>query len=152
MAILDEVEMLQNRVLKLESKTSEQRSYAEAASAGVSTPTTAMPTPSPANEERLDRLEYLSSEQERSKRLLEVRLTHPLIIESSDNLSDHVKNFMVSHMNMTAREVDTSFQVRQMKREHTVLITFSHVRFKRFFMLLGRDYVLALLIDAMLFL
>ena len=42
---------------------------------------------------RIDKLEYVTSERERENRLLQVVITHPCITPDSNNLTDHIRHF-----------------------------------------------------------
>ena len=81
---------------------------------------------------RIERLERVSSEDERRRRLLEVSITHPLIDVSTPDLSSHMKQFLSSRMQMEHREIDSQFTVKKLPRNNTVLVTFSDKKFKRF--------------------
>ena len=86
----------------------------------------------PPDNDRLNKLEYVASEEERKKRQLEVTLTHPNIDPNTSDLTTHVKTFLLETVKMENREIDVNFQVRKVGRENTVLVTFSDRRFKRF--------------------
>ena len=86
----------------------------------------------PPDGQRLDRLEYASSEEERKKRLLEISLSHPDIDTSNPDLASHVRQFLSVKMHMEPREIDNLLSVRKLPRNNTVLIIFSDKRFKKF--------------------
>ena len=86
----------------------------------------------PPNHERLDRLEYRNSEEERMRRSLEVNITHPTIDNSVEDLEAHVREFLTGNMHMENRSIDVNMKVKKSPRENTVQITLSHIRFKRF--------------------
>ena len=81
---------------------------------------------------RLDKLEYVASEEERKRRSLDVTLTHPDIDGNSVNLDSHVRELLSTQLRMERREIDSSFRVKKLQRANSVLITFSDKRFKRF--------------------
>ena len=61
---------------------------------------------SPPPPERLEKLEYNSSEEERWRKLMQVEVTHPAISNSSPNLEEHVKQFIAQQLNTPRREID----------------------------------------------
>ena len=121
--VFDQLDLMEDRLNSFEDCAKKPPSYSE-----VLTSSSAEPR----NETRLDRLEYQTSEQERSKKRLEVRLTHPSIDKNSASLKNSTKDFLSSHMNMSSREIDTNMEVRKLPRENTVLLVLSDLRFKRF--------------------
>lgn len=82
--------------------------------------------------DRLAKLEYMASEEERKKRQLEVSLTHPNIDPNNSDLLVHVRSFLSTTLRMENREIDSNFQVRKLQRNNTVMLTFSDRKFKRF--------------------
>ena len=124
-SVFDRLETLEDKVESLLSKEDSHR---------LSTQTYAHITRAsgPSDEERLDRLEYLASEEERRKRQLEVVITHPDIDSTEENLEPVVKNFLSNHMEMEAREIDGSMRIRKLPRDHAVLLSLSDRRFKTF--------------------
>ena len=119
--MLDRMELIENRLEKLE-KTENERpitpSYSDVVNSNES--------------ERLEKLEYITSEDERKRRLLHVTLTHPQIDSSTASLSDHVRQFMIDVMKMEPRTVDANMQVNKSSRNNTVIIILSHRRYKAF--------------------
>ena len=81
---------------------------------------------------RIDRLEYISSERERGNRLLQVVISHPSIDPDCNQLKDHIVGFLSNTIGMTDREIDTSMSVISKGRPHSVIITFSSRLFKTF--------------------
>ena len=81
---------------------------------------------------RIDRLEYISSERERENRLLQVVISHPSLDPDCNQLKDHIVGFLSNTMGMTGREIDTSMSVICKGRPHSVMITFSSRLFKTF--------------------
>ena len=123
--ILDQMEEMESRIIKLEeAKNSPTVSENPVSYASVLNTTTAV--------QRLDKLEYLSSEKDRMTKLLEVTLTHPDINLNAPNLVNHVQEFMSDNMKMERRSIDVNLQVKKTARTNTVLILFSHRRFKAF--------------------
>ena len=82
---------------------------------------------------RIEKLEYTRSEAEREKKLLQVKVTHPVISSSSLDLNLHVKKFFYEQPNVPSREIDDQMYVAKMPQPDTVMITLSHHRFKVFF-------------------
>lgn len=82
--------------------------------------------------ERLERLELVASERERESRILQASLTHPLININSSDLTDYIKTFMSNTLKMEPREIDSCLHVSKLRRDHSVLLTFSDARFKNF--------------------
>ena len=70
-------------------------SYAEIVGT-ASSPTNVIQTPPPA--ERLEKLEYISSEDERRRNLFKVKVTHPAISNSSPNLEENFKQFFAQQL------------------------------------------------------
>ena len=97
--------MLEKIVLELERRleSSEQISKPNSTSA-------TKPKASPFTEEdqsdRLSRLEYLASEEEREKRLLQVVVTHPELDPNNNDLRKHTCEFLRNKLRMTEREID----------------------------------------------
>ena len=87
---------------------------------------------SPSSAERIEKLEYTTSEAERERKLLQVKVTHPDISTSSPDLNLHVKKFFYEQLNMQNREIDDQMYVAKMPQPNTVMITLSHHRFKVF--------------------
>ena len=115
-------ESLLARVVALEAnKSSHEHTFAEATA-----------TYRPNDDERISRLEYTSSEDERKKRCLEVNLTHPSIDNSTTDLEKHVREFFSDHMGMESRSIDRNMRVKKSKRANTVQINLSNIRFKKF--------------------
>ena len=77
-------------------------------------------------------MEYLSSEEERRKRNLEVSLKHPDIDLENENLDSHIRNFMSSRLKMEPRSIDSGLKTQKNSRNGSVKIMFSNIRFKRF--------------------
>ena len=84
------------------------------------------------DDQRVDKLEYKASEDERHKRSLEVKLTHPDINNDDGDLKSLVTEFLSTKMEMEAREIDMNLRVRKIPRDNTVLLAFSDRRFKQF--------------------
>ena len=82
--------------------------------------------------DRLERLEYAASEEERRRRQLEVSVSHPSLDNTSSDLSLHTKSFLKNSMKMEDREIDNVLLARKASRRNTVIIKFSHLRFKKF--------------------
>ena len=81
---------------------------------------------------RLNKLEYMASEEERKKRVLEVTITHPTIDTNKTDLDKHAKDFFETQMKMERRSVDANLAARKVSRANTLLIRFSDRRYKAF--------------------
>ena len=123
MELLDKVESLETRIECLENKQNE-RSYAAVTSNTSSSEDTI---------QRMDKLEFFNSEQERNKRSLEVSICHPNINPNDAQLEYHLKDFFSDTMKMTQREIDLNYmKVRKTRKDHTVIVTLSEKRYKKF--------------------
>ena len=83
-------------------------------------------------EDRVGKLEYTTSEEERKKRILQISLKHPDIHPENDDLGAHVKEFLKNRLKMGPREVDANLTAAKTGRTNSVIITVSHRRFKGF--------------------
>ena len=81
-------------------------------------------TPPPA--ERLEKLEYISSEEERRRKMLQIKVTHPANSNSFSDLEEHVKQFFAQQLNMLRREVDDAISVTKLPQPNTTLIKLSN--------------------------
>ena len=84
------------------------------------------------NNQRIERLEYVHSEEERKKRNLDVSITHPELNTSAEDLNKHGREFLLNHMRMENREIDSNMVIKKSSRDNTISISFSNIRFKRF--------------------
>ena len=82
--------------------------------------------------DRINKLEFQNSEDERRNNSSQVLITHSSLNKDSENPVDHVKIFLRSKIRMENREIDANMTVRRAQRENTFRITFSHPRFKGF--------------------
>ena len=130
MSIVEEIETiedkmgdLENRVISLERK---DISYSRAVRSTV--PSEDAETQG----KRIERLEFVTSEETRKSRTLQVTLTHPQIDKSHENFPVHIKNFLETKLNLERRKIDTNMIIGKGQRENTAQITFSHRRFKLF--------------------
>ena len=57
-------------------------------------------------------------------------ITHPTINNNEANLQQSFKRMCESDLNMERRDIDANMMVKKVTRENTVLVTFSHRRFK----------------------
>ena len=107
--VVDVVESMEQRVAALEESrkmhTCPPQSYAAA-----TTPTGLEQVNT--TDDRLRKLEYQSSEEDRRKRLLQVSVTHPSIDSSSNNLSEMIKLFFSEKMKMANREIDQNSKIQ----------------------------------------
>ena len=123
LVFLDKVGDLEQRIISLENhQSSTSKSYSTAVTSHNDSP----------NNDRIERLEYLSSEEERKKRLLQVSLKHPLIDLNSPDLCKHVKDFMCQTLRMDSREIDSNLTATKAPKNSSVIITLTHRRFKLF--------------------
>ena len=90
------------------------------------------PEHAPQTGDRLDRLEYLSSEENRKKRILEVTITHPDINKDTSDLKAHVREFLSNQLDLENREFDENMKVFKARRVNSLKIAFSDIRFKKF--------------------
>ena len=125
LSVLDSVESLQNRVKALEDNSSSQTTTSNTYSAAIL-------GDAEKSRQRLDRLEFLSSEDERKKRTLQVSVTHPSIDQNASDLENRLECFFQDVMKMPLREMDANTKVQKTGRANTVLVTFSAKRFKIF--------------------
>ena len=72
-----------------------------------------------------------NSENERKKRILQFRLSHPDINNDQPDLSAYVIQFMETKMKMERREIDTSLVAQKSFKPQTILVTLTHIRFKK---------------------
>ena len=128
---LEQIDMLEKRVLELERRleSSEQISKPNYTSA-------TKPKASPFTEEnqsdRLARLEYLASEEEREKRLLQVVVTHPELDPNNNDLRKHTCEFLRNKLRMTEREIDPNLSATKNGRENSITVNLSRRLFKKF--------------------
>ena len=123
---LEEVKSLESRIAQLESKQSVTYSQVTSMIPPVNN------LKSVANEDRIDKLEFSGSEDERKKRLLHVILTHPTIDKDNTD-SNKIKVMMTNILKMEQREIYENLVVLKGPREHSVILKFSDKRFKLFF-------------------
>ena len=117
--ILDGMEDFNERLTKLEQDSDVNRN----------TPTYSQIVKT-SEAERIEKLEYAVSEEERKNRLLQVSITHPSIELTSGDSNDHIKRFLSTIMKMETREIDLNLQARKTSRPNTAIITFSQRRYK----------------------
>ena len=86
---------------------------------------------SQANTDRIERLEFHSSEEERKRRLLQVTITHPNIDHKNPD-SSVISDILRNHLKMERREIDANMRIAKFSRANTVLLCLSHKRFKIF--------------------
>ena len=118
-SILDRMEAIEAQVQKLQSpevKNSETPSYAEVVKSDEG--------------ERLERLEYIASEEERRNRLNQISITHSSLDSSSDSLNSDMKNFLKRIMKLDEDSIDDNLICRKTSKPNTVIVTFSQRKFK----------------------
>ena len=82
--------------------------------------------------DRLNKLEFQKSEDDRKNKLLEVSVTDPSLNSNSTSPRADVNNFFVHKMKMSPREIDQNFVVHKAKRTNSVIVQFSDRRYKLF--------------------
>ena len=125
-SIVDKVDSLENRVDEFElklKKIAEKPTYAASV---------INPAAFPVSVDRIDKLEYKSSEDERKERLLFINFTHPNINNNHENLNQHVSEFLTHYLLMEPREIDSNLYVSRSPRANTVSLRFSDRKFKLF--------------------
>ena len=124
--LLDRVDNLESKLSLLEIDSAKEnipKTYSEAVVSGLGNGDTS---------DRLERLEFIASEQERENRQLHILITHPDLNTDSEDLAGHVRDFMTKKMMMPKKEVDMSLQARKVKRVSTVLVICSNKVFRNF--------------------
>lgn len=82
--------------------------------------------------DRLERLEYLLSEEEREKRGLQAKITHPELDPDNTELKEHVDDFLSRKMVMRGRDIDSNLMaMKSGRRQNTIIVSFSTNLFKR---------------------
>ena len=84
--------------------------------------------PSPA--ERLERLEYKSSEEKRRRKLFQIELTHPAVLNSSPDQEGKDIQFFAQQLNMPRFEIDVGMHVAKLPQSKTVLVKLSDHKIK----------------------
>ena len=125
LSVLDDMETFNTRLSTLETfvyESSKKPTYSEALTQSSQN----------SNVDRIEKLEYQASEDERRKKLLEATVTHPSIDNASTSLLEDTKFFFSDKLKIENREIDQNCYVRKSKRANTVVVTFSDRRFKLF--------------------
>ena len=84
--------------------------------------------------ERIEKLEYTTSEVERERMLVQKKMTHLGILSTSLDLDLHVKQYFYVYPNWANREINDQMYVANMPRPNTVMFTVlkyfvpSHIR------------------------
>ena len=116
------------RLLAIETTLSDQaKTYASAVKSISNTSPSGI-----VDGDRLDKLEYQASEEERKKRLNQALVTHSSLDTSAADLVAQAKTFCSQTLKMEQRSIDAQLQVHKCNRENTLMFVFSAVRFKRF--------------------
>ena len=129
-SILDDMEIVNERIFNLENTV--EKLYKEKSKNKTYCETVKTPISVKSNDDRLSKLEYINSEEERKKNTLQSLFTHESINQNSDTLKDDIKNFFTDKLKMENREIDQNLNVKKSKRNNTVMVTFSDRRFKIF--------------------
>ena len=118
-------------VVKFEKELNE--SGPQAASLAVVVRTTNL-TPNvlqtPSSAERLDILEYAANDEDHQRKLLQVKMTHPCISNTSTDIQTNVEQFLFQQLNLLNGELDDRMYFAKMPQPKTVLIRLCHHRFK----------------------
>ena len=123
LSLVDRVQTLESRIEVLE-KNNEGKTYASVVTNSVCSKVD--------HSERLEKLEFNSSENERKDRSLHVQISHPALDPSSQNLDSHVQDFLRTKLNMSTREIDLNMTTLKSPRSHTVIVKCSDRKFKLF--------------------
>ena len=83
-------------------------------------------TPPPV--ERFEKLEYTSSEEERTRKVLRVKVAHPAILNHYTDVETHVKQFFAQQLKISRREIDDGIHVAKLPQLNTVLFKLSDHR------------------------
>ena len=143
--IEDTVCTLQAEIIQLKEGISKSKTYSEVASISAS-------VPEQPNNDRLDRLEFLSSEDERKKRILEAIITDPDVSEDSSDLKGDITNIFSRKLGMENRELDANMKVFRTNRKKTVRVILSDVRYKRFLYAARKKLALIIMMQPKIFL
>ena len=85
-----------------------------------------------ADNERLEKLEFQASENERKNRLLQITIAHPSINNNTHDLHSHTVNFFRNVMKMENREIDANLHAQKTQTPTKILVKLSHHRYKAF--------------------
>ena len=100
-ALYERMAEIKDRVIKLEQKNNKNRSQAASFSDAVRMPN---PNPNlsqiPSSAKRLETRGYAASEEERKWQLIQVKVTHPAISNTSLDLETCVRQFLLQQFNM----------------------------------------------------
>ena len=123
---IDKFQDFEERISALESRSasSSPASYAQAVQS--------IPISEPSASSRIEKLEFISSENERRNRLLHVTLTHPSIDPEHTDLKLHVREFLTTTLQMASREIDANMIAQKTPRPNTIQLKLSDRRFKNF--------------------
>ena len=97
---------------------SQNPSFAQIVKTTTSVPNLVYTPSSPSSGERIEKLEYTTTEVERERELLQMRVTHLGISTTSPDLDLHVKQ-----LNMSNHEIDDQMYVAKMPQSNTLMIT-----------------------------
>ena len=132
--VFDKVEELESKIEAIDKKLAEHNqpgpSYANVTSSQI---------PATIDKNRIERLEQITSEEERKRRQLEIVVTHPSLNNESENLTGQVKTFLSSHMKMEPRLIDANLKAFKSRRQNSVKIVLSDTKFKRFIFSAKKD-------------
>jgi len=128
---LEQVDILEKRVFDLECKLESVEQISNHSSIGNSKPQ-ASPFTRENHSDRLARLEYLASEEEREKRLLQAVVTHPELDPENNDLRKHICEFLKNKLQMSEREIDPNLAATKNGREHSITVNLTRRLFKKF--------------------
>ena len=120
-----EVDKLKEQVDKLKIEVSKPKTYSDVAA-------TSSRISDPPNNERLDRVEFLTSEDERKKRSLEIIVSCPNIKKESEDLKKDVSMILREKLGLENREMDENMKVLKTNNDGNARVILSASRFKRF--------------------
>jgi len=131
---LEQIDFLEKRVTDLEEKRvtdlENKLKAKEATSNSIETAKSHhTPFAKEDHSERLARLEYISSEEEREKRVMQAVITHPELDPDNNDINKHICDFLRSKLRMPEREIDPNLTAMRNGREHTITINFTRVSF-----------------------
>ena len=128
--LLNRVESLESRIDEIESKVSSSQpgepsnqSYASVLARNPQNKN---------HDNRIARLEYSSSEEDRKSKMLEVQISHPSIDSKSQNLTEHARTFLSNKLRMSPREIDANMIVSRSSKPNTIVLKCSDRKFKVF--------------------
>ena len=122
LSIMEKFDELYNRMVNMdEAFNNSNRTYANVVN-----------TPCENSTVRLERLEFMSSEEERKNRILQVTIKHPSINTENRDFENQLAGIFSNVLGMESHEVDTSLIAQRSNHPNCLMIKFSLKRFKNF--------------------